>query len=125
MMRGLEDLPYEERETWGCSTWRMKERAGLISAYKYAYKNPKSRSQESRLFSVVCINRTRGSKQKLEHSMCEANMRRYYFAAGVTEHWNRLPREVVENPSLEVLKTHLDTFLCKLFWGTCLSTGLN
>jgi len=27
----------------------------------------------------------------------------------VTEHWNRLPGGNVESPSLEILKTHLDT----------------
>ena len=31
----------------------------------------------------------------------------------VTEHWYRLPREVVEY-SLEISKTHLDAFLCNL-----------
>ncbi|KAK4823278.1 hypothetical protein QYF61_000373 [Mycteria americana] len=29
----------------------------------------------------------------------------------VTEHWHRLPREVVESPSLEILRTQLDTAL--------------
>ena len=32
----------------------------------------------------------------------------------VTKNWNRLPREVVESPSLEIFKTHLDTYLCDL-----------
>jgi len=32
----------------------------------------------------------------------------------VTEHWNRPPREVVESPSMEVLKTHLDAYLYDL-----------
>ena len=32
----------------------------------------------------------------------------------VTEHWNRLPREVVESPSLEIFKSRLDAYLCDL-----------
>jgi len=32
----------------------------------------------------------------------------------LTEHWNRLPREVVESPSLEIFKTHLDKVLYNL-----------
>ena len=36
------------------------------------------------------------------------------FTARVTEHWNRLPREVVESPSMEILKAHLDTYMCDL-----------
>jgi len=30
------------------------------------------------------------------------------------EHWNRLPREDVGSPSLEILKICLDTYLCRL-----------
>ncbi|KAK4829514.1 hypothetical protein QYF61_005153 [Mycteria americana] len=32
----------------------------------------------------------------------------------MTEHWNRLPREVVESPSLEIFKSHLDVVLGNL-----------
>jgi len=41
-------------------------------------------------------------------------MRKNYFTLRVTEHWNRLPREVVESPSLEIFKTRLDDVLCSL-----------
>jgi len=41
-------------------------------------------------------------------------MRKNFFPRRVTEHWNRLPSEVVESPSLEILKTCLDAVLCSL-----------
>ena len=41
-------------------------------------------------------------------------MRKNFFPLRVTEHWNRLPREVVESPSLEIFKIHPDEVLCSL-----------
>jgi len=37
-----------------------------------------------------------------------------FLTLRVTEHWNRLPREVVESPSLEIFKTRLDKILYSL-----------
>ena len=41
-------------------------------------------------------------------------MRKNFFPPRVTEHWNRLPREVVESPALEIFQPRLDKILCSL-----------
>jgi len=41
-------------------------------------------------------------------------MRKNFFPLRVMEYWNRLPRDIVESPSLETFKTRLDVFLCNL-----------
>jgi len=68
----------------------------------------------ARLFSVVCSSRTRGSGHKLEQGKFHTNMRKNIFTVRVTKHWNRLPREAVESPSMEIFKTHLDICLCNM-----------
>ncbi|KGL75476.1 hypothetical protein N309_11187, partial [Tinamus guttatus] len=48
---------------------------------------------------------------KLKHRKFHLHVRKNLSAVRVTEPWNRLPREAVESPSLEIFKTHLDATL--------------
>lgn len=40
-----------------------------------------------------------------------------FFTVRVKEHWSRLFREVVQSPSIEIFKTHVDAYLHDLLYG--------
>ncbi|KFZ52794.1 hypothetical protein N338_03360, partial [Podiceps cristatus] len=51
---------------------------------------------------------------KLKQGTFRLEIRKKFFTMRVVKHWNGLPREVVEAPSLETFKPRLDGALSNL-----------
>ncbi|KAK4811195.1 hypothetical protein QYF61_019826 [Mycteria americana] len=114
MIRGLEHLPYEDRlrELGLFSLEESRFQGDLIAAFQY-FKGAYRKDGEG-LFIRECSDRTWGNGCKLKEGRFKLDIRKKFYTVRVVRHWNRLPREGVDAPSLEVFKARLDGALSNL-----------
>jgi len=92
----------EKRRLWG----------DLIAACQYL-KGAHRKGGEG-LFTRVCSDRTRGNSFKQKEGRFTLDIRKNFFIMQVVKHWNRLPREAVNAPSLEVCQARVNGALSNL-----------
>ncbi|KFV58585.1 hypothetical protein N328_11988, partial [Gavia stellata] len=114
MIRGLEHLSYEGRlSDLGLFSLEKRRLWGhLIVAFQYLKEACKKAGEGC--FKRACSDKTRGNGFKLKDSRFRLDIREKFFTMRVVRHWNRLPREVVDAPTLEVFKARLNRALSNL-----------
>ncbi|GAB0205707.1 hypothetical protein GRJ2_003036300 [Grus japonensis] len=111
LIRGLEHLSYEDRlrELGLFSLEKRRLHGDLIAAFQYL-KGPTRNLERDCLQGHGVI----GVALKLKEDRFRLDVMKKFFTVKVVRHWHRLPREVVDAPSLEVFKARLDEALGNL-----------
>jgi len=91
---------------------KRKLQGNLRAAFQYLKGMYKKAGE--RLFTRTCKDRTRCNGFKLKEGRFRLDTRKKFFTVWMVGHWNTLPREVVDAPSLEVFHARLDTALSNL-----------
>ncbi|KAF4798722.1 hypothetical protein TURU_061853 [Turdus rufiventris] len=107
MIREMEHLSCEERlrelGLFSLEKRRFQDDMAVVFQYlKGIYKK-----DGEGLFTRLESDRRRGNGFKLREGWFGLDIRKIFFPANMVKHWNKLSREVMDAPSLELFKTSL------------------
>lgn len=104
-------MPVKQRK-WSFSVWTREgscETLQSLSVPEGGCRRP------GEAFSTrTCVDRTRGNVSQLEEGRFRSDFGTKFFSVGVVRHWTRLPREVVDDCSLEVFEVRPNKALSNL-----------
>ena len=110
-VRGLRNLPYEERLALLQidSLKKRRVKTDMIELFKII--NGYTCLQPERFFTFNVQARTRGHNFKIYPNFSHLNVRKYFFTNRVVEMWNRLPINIVNASNVFNFKKMLSDYL--------------
>jgi len=125
LVTGLEAMSHEGRQRT-LVFFRLEKRrpkGDLIALYSLLQRGRGDGGAE--LCSLGPSDQACGNGSKLRQGRCRLDIRKHSFTRRVVKPCSRLPREVVDAPSLSVFKRHLDDALvtCFNFWSALSWSG--
>lgn len=98
----------EQLRALGLSSLEKRRLRGDLPLYSFLWKGNGEGGID--LFSLGYSDSMHGNGSKL-YQKFQLDLRKHFFTERVINHWDRLPTEVVDAPSLSLLKRHLDNAL--------------